>query len=80
MAGKVRGGQLDNGRLPSVAIRRQFNRRDYKAFPCREAYSTGLHTIDVHHRYLFELTNNLSQSLRSAADIGKIATAFKALE
>jgi hemerythrin-like metal-binding protein len=53
---------------------------DRKAFPWRGAYASGLHTIDVHHCYLFELTNNLSESLHSGGQIGEIAAAFKALE
>jgi hemerythrin-like metal-binding protein len=46
----------------------------------QDDYASGIHTIDVHHRYLFELTDELAGALRQGGRIGEVAAAFKALE
>lgn len=57
-----------------------FRETEHKIFPWKDEYSSGIHSIDMHHKYLFELTNKLAESLAGGCRIHEVAGAYKALE
>ena len=57
-----------------------FHEAEHETYPWREEYKTGIHSIDMHHRYLFELTNKFAESLATGSRMQDIASAYKAFE